>query len=59
MPPSTQLKELADTLEAAHRLYGSAKEFAKHSLSDPAAVARCVQAAKQLTPALRLIQTLA
>lgn len=58
LPASSQLKDLADNLESAQRLYGSAKNYARMSIENAAEHARCVQAAKFLTGALRQIQAL-
>ncbi len=56
---STQLKELIAHLVGAKAAYGSAKQFAKMAIEDPAGAQEAARAAKELTEGLRLIQTLA
>lgn len=56
---STQLADLAASLEAAQRLFGSPKAFTRLALENPSDALRCAQAAKTLTGSLRQIQALA
>lgn len=55
---SSALKDLVTHLTAAKHCYGSAKNFARMTIEDPRTGQEAVQAAKGLTEALRIIQTL-
>lgn len=59
LPKDESLSRLTSTLEDAVKLYGSAKNYARMAIENPAEAARCAAAAKDLTGPLRQIQTLA
>lgn len=54
---STQLQQLTEALEKANTLFTSPKQYAKFAIENPEMTARCIAAAKALTPSLRQIIT--
>lgn len=58
MERSNALRDLTNKLVECKQLYGSAKNFARMAIEDPRTAQETVSAAKGMTEALRIIQTL-